>query len=44
MGREHEQYVRDTQTRDQDRRLQVHLPAVTSSFAGGPEIRVDLPL
>src|SRR5207249_12074296 len=43
VGREHEQQVRNSQTGDEDRRLQVHLPAVASPPAGGPEELVDSP-
>src|SRR4029450_12677662 len=41
VGHEHEQEVRDRQTGEGDRRLQVHLPAVAAPPAGDLEILVD---
>ena len=43
VGREHEQQVRDSQTGHEDRRLQVHLPAVALPPAGGPKILGESP-
>src|SRR4030095_398427 len=41
VGHEPEQQVRDRQTGEEDRRLQIHLPAVAAPPAGDLEILVD---